>query len=194
MSGAIERCQRPAAPDHYPAHRRRTVMTEINSITTSNGLAARFWLNVQKTEGCWLWTGRRDGAGYGQIFVQGRRIGVHRLSWLLNCGEIPEGLFVCHHCDVPLCVRPDHLFVGTHDDNMRDAAIKGRMAHTSEHIKKRTAASKGRPFSAEHRANISAAMTGGKWTDERRRQMSAIRKSLHYWRHDPTTGKFIRKS
>ena len=88
----------------------------------------RFWDKVRKTEGCWLWTGWRNQQGYGQIGSGGRDslgLGVHRVSWEIHYGPIPDGLFVLHHCDNPPCVRPDHLFLGTHSDNMQDMVKKG---------------------------------------------------------------------
>ena len=93
--------------------------------------ADRFWAKVDRTGGCWLWTGavvRR----YGQIAVGHRRMRANRVAWELTFGGIPEGLVVCHRCDVPLCVRPDHLFLGTVGDNTRDAAAKGRMTRGTE--------------------------------------------------------------
>lgn len=87
----------------------------------------RFWAAVDTTGDCWLWTASKAGNGYGKIMVNGRRIGSHRLSYILHYGEIPEGLHVLHTCDNPLCVKPAHLFLGTHADNMRDASQKGRL-------------------------------------------------------------------
>ena len=89
----------------------------------------RFWEKVQKTDGCWLWTGATIAAGYGELAVgQPRKpLRAHRLSWEMHHGPIPEGLLVLHHCDVRNCVRPEHLFLGTHQDNMADAYAKGRM-------------------------------------------------------------------
>lgn len=89
-------------------------------------VALRFWAQVEKTDGCWLWRGRRDGSGYGQLQYKKQRIGAHRLSYELHIAEIPAGLWVLHRCDNKLCVRPDHLFLGTHLDNVRDCVSKGR--------------------------------------------------------------------
>lgn len=91
-------------------------------------LETRFWRHVECSAGCWLWTGQRNVKGYGRIENAGRRRRAHRVSWELHNGPIPDGLLVCHRCDNPSCVRPDHLFLGTQVDNMRDCASKGRAA------------------------------------------------------------------
>lgn len=81
--------------------------------------------------GCVVWTGARCRDGYGNIRVghgtQRRMVGAHRVSWELHVGPIPEGKHVLHRCDNPPCVRPEHLFLGTHRDNFLDAAAKGRL-------------------------------------------------------------------
>lgn len=77
--------------------------------------------------GCWLWLafGPR---GYGVMSLgrKGQKMGAHRMAWALANGPIPDDMFICHKCDTPPCVNPDHLFVGTALDNMRDRADKGR--------------------------------------------------------------------
>ncbi len=84
-----------------------------------------FWSRVQKSDGCWLWLGTLV-KGYGQTSMHGKVVKAHRASYVLAFGEIPGGLCVCHTCDVPACVRPDHLFLGTQGDNAKDKVLKGR--------------------------------------------------------------------
>jgi hypothetical protein len=76
--------------------------------------------------GCWLWAGSSHWDGYGQLNVNGVPVKTHRLSWELHRGPIPDGMCICHRCDFPPCVNPDHLFLGTFEDNARDMVNKNR--------------------------------------------------------------------
>lgn len=77
--------------------------------------------------GCWIWTGaKRNKYNYGGICFNGKTTGVHRVSYELFVGSIPRGALVLHRCDVPSCFNPDHLFLGTHKDNVMDAIKKRR--------------------------------------------------------------------
>ena len=88
----------------------------------------RFWKYVDKGDDCWLWTGTLYRNGYGNLWdpAAGRKVLVHRYSYELHNGPIPDGLMVCHSCDVRHCVNPEHLWVGTASDNLGDMAVKGR--------------------------------------------------------------------
>jgi HNH endonuclease len=109
----------------------------------------RFWSRVLRTDTCWLWIGRLGRAGYGSHSVGRRSVFAHRFSYELAYGPIPEGLLVCHHCDNPPCVRPDHLFLGTYSDNGLDMVAKGRSIYQ-------------RDPSYMHRARASLDLPGGK--------------------------------
>ena len=82
----------------------------------------------EPNSGCWLWIGLRNPDGYGRFFIKKRGMSAHRIAWELSEGQaVPAGMYVCHRCDMPSCVNPDHLFVGTPLQNMLDASLKGRI-------------------------------------------------------------------
>ena len=90
-----------------------------------------FWEQVMKTPECWIWTGYTTKGGYGLITSNGKTTTAHRFAWELTYGRILRGMDILHHCDNPTCVRPDHLFLGTQQDNIIDMVEKGRYGQES---------------------------------------------------------------
>ena len=94
----------------------------------------RFWAKVDKEKStifynvtrCWEWTAARHKKGYGHVKIENKLYKSHRISYELAFGEIPNGLWVLHHCDNPPCCNPAHLFLGTNQDNVDDMTLKGR--------------------------------------------------------------------
>lgn len=103
------------------------------ALEVADKLNARFDENyvIVSESGCWIWTGWQVGKRYGKFWSKlpgqdGKHVLAHRYSYARFVGEIPHGASVCHKCDVPLCVNPDHLWLGSHHDNMADMVAKGR--------------------------------------------------------------------
>lgn len=86
---------------------------------------ARFWSKVNKTKKCWVWVGRIGTHGYGVFSIARKNFRAHRFSYSIIHGDL-NGLSVLHKCDNPACVNPDHLFLGTQNDNIKDMVAKGR--------------------------------------------------------------------
>jgi hypothetical protein len=97
-----------------------------------DSVSNRFWKHIDKqTNGCWVWTGSIFKNGYGRMrFGKYTRVS-HRVAYELTKGDIPEGMLVCHSCDIRRCCNPDHLFLGTDADNVHDCQSKGRRADIS---------------------------------------------------------------
>ncbi len=93
-------------------------------MSNAKEIQRRFWAKVNKTDGCWLWIACKATCGYGRFNFRGRINNAHRVSWIITNGEIPNGLWVLHKCDVRLCVNPNHLYLGTAKDNAHDKELR----------------------------------------------------------------------
>lgn len=89
---------------------------------------ANIWGRAKKENGCWNWNGYKIKTGYGRVHFRGKRTLAHRAAWELTHGKIPAGKHVLHKCDNPSCINPEHLFLGSHVDNMNDRLLKERTA------------------------------------------------------------------
>lgn len=125
-------CQKEAkkvgyCTNHYYAFRKYGDPTKLAQ-KQHHGLTLkeRFDVYTKRKDGCWEWVGYRDPNGYGRMDVSDRPMLAHRVSYLVHYGSIPDGMAVLHKCDQPKCVNPEHLFLGTQADNVRDMHAKGR--------------------------------------------------------------------
>ncbi len=117
----------------------------------------------EPNSGCWLWDGTPFGAmGYGYFRYKGSVV-AHRASWRIHNGEIPSGIFVCHKCDNPACVNPDHLYLGTAKDNVRDREVRGRTRGFVGENASKTHCKNGHEFTPEN-----TKMRNGVWRTCRR--------------------------
>jgi hypothetical protein len=97
-----------------------------NQYTTNRWIEFDQAYSPEPNSGCWLWLGALNAKGYGSIRIAGKTELAHRMSYRRYRGEVAAGVQVLHRCDVPACINPDHLYLGTHADNMRDMSSRNR--------------------------------------------------------------------
>lgn len=105
----------------------RIVTNDIVSLTEIE--RRRFFQKIKKTDGCWLWTGSKTEWGYGRVWLNRKFYQANRVSFAIHKHPVPKNKLVCHSCDNPSCVNPDHLFVGSDNDNWQDCRQKRRNRH-----------------------------------------------------------------
>jgi hypothetical protein len=137
----------------------RLAECQVGPIAPKPEWAGRFEAKVRRgnPSDCWLWTSSSMNGRYGGFWADGKPQYAHRLAFILAHGPIPAGLSVLHDCDVPMCVNPSHLFLGTQTDNMRDASQKGRLAVPRVANRARIAEIRRRWLSGESQADLAKA-------------------------------------
>ena len=162
----------------------------VNPDHLVQGDEARFWAYVQKLSeengGCWVWTGTITQSGYGRhhIHRNGKEFGIraHVYSWQLYIGRpIPKSMVVCHKCDKPYCVNPDHLYIGTNDDNSKDMVAKGRSARGEKNCKAKTTAEEVKEIRYLYKKGYSYKEIGELYSLSRRNTSKIIRRTI--WKH-----------
>lgn len=174
----------------------KSVNEERYALNMTDTTTRNFWKRVNK-EGaipphrpelgnCWVWTSSLSKSGYGQHCYPPSILHTHRLSWIMHFGVIPEGKWVLHKCDNPSCVRPDHLFLGTPQDNTDDMVSKNRQVQ-GEDV---TQAKLTKDQVVEIRKRWSARLTQQKLADEYGVNVGTINMALYRtWKGVPAINK-----
>ena len=142
-------------------------------------LREQLYRSLRKTKnGCWLWTLSVTSSGYGQMYVGRVAAPAHRMSWIVHNGPIPKGIFVCHKCDNPRCINPDHLFLGSHSDNMGDMTRKGRSTRGSKNPRAKFTEAQIQEIRSSKKSRKELAEKYGVWPET----IWGIR-TRRYWKH-----------
>lgn len=145
----------------------------------------RFWIHVdiRDADECWVWRGRVTHEGYGVMCYRDANVRAHRLALELTTTPVPPGMVVCHRCDNPPCVNPAHLFVGTHQDNMRDMKAKGRAAVGERHSRARIGAKEVAEIRKRAAAGEADSLLGAAFGISRKTVFDVV--ARRSWRHLP---------
>ena len=152
-------------------------------IEVTEHLKAKFWPKVKQgaPDECWPWTGSLNSKGYGHFRISKRIAVAHRVSYTIHFGPIPQGLFICHRCDNPVCVNPNHLFAGTNRENVDDMLSKGRQCRGEDHQLAKLSDEK----IGEIRMRWATRLTQQKLADEYGISVGALNIALYHktWKH-----------
>lgn len=137
--GKIQKAHRVSLEIHGKKPNKRTIhLCGNHSCVNPDHVSERtpanvFKENIQKTDGCWKWLGAKDSDGYGIMTADTKPVKAHRYSYEKHKGHIPEGMWVLHTCDNPECTNPDHLYIGTNKENVKDRMDRKRQPDGERH-------------------------------------------------------------
>lgn len=150
---------------------------QLNKTDFSEAVQKRFWASVEikESDECWVWTGNRNVAGYGRLWIGEKAYRANRVACALHYGEIGAGVLACHSCDNPPCCNPKHLFLGTEETNAMDSAAKGRKPQ-----QKRTHCIHGHEYTPEntHITTVGARNCKACWRAGRARRKAAAETAM----------------
>lgn len=110
----------------------QSVTVGSKTVNLTSAQIEQFWNQVEKSSDCWNWKGKLNNCHYGTFYINKQFLLTHRLAFALTNRDVKIGECVCHHCDNPGCVNPDHLWIGTIADNAKDREEKGRGVRSKE--------------------------------------------------------------
>lgn len=170
-------CKQPFTRKPWEVRRGRTKFcSRTCSDKHEKPLDKKFWAHVNKTDSCWLWTGILNNKGYGVSRYKMHTYLAHRMSYVMENGPIPDGLIVLHICDVPSCIKPAHLRLGTQKDNMAECAAKDRSCFGERNGHSKLTPESVREMRLEYAEGTTLAELSRKYKVDRMTITSAIRR------------------